>query len=125
MEWRPTLSGYTTTRNCISQSYPYEDAINSMLGFCDEVVVVDSNSTDGTWEWIWELAESHQHREVKCYKSDERVGHTILYDKGIGFTVNDTKEKSFEVCGVFKGNDAVLEMSSCASLGFTLTKINS
>ena len=48
----------------------------------------------------------------------------VLYDKGIGFTVNDTKEKSFEVCGVFKGNDAVLEMSSCASLGFTLAQIN-
>jgi len=60
MEWRPTLSGYTTTRNCISQLYPYEDAINSMLRFCDEVVVVDSHSTDGTWERLQEIASTNE-----------------------------------------------------------------
>jgi len=54
-----------------------------------EVILLDDGSTDGTWEWIWELAESHQHREVKCYKSDERVGHTILYDKGIEIATHD------------------------------------
>jgi hypothetical protein len=35
------LSGYTTTLNCVSQKYPFEQCIRSMLGFCDEVVVVD------------------------------------------------------------------------------------
>ena len=54
-----------------------------------EVILLDDGSTDGTWEWIWKLAESHQHREVKCYKSDERVGHTILYDKGIEIATHD------------------------------------
>lgn len=54
-----------------------------------EVILLDDGSTDGTWEWIWELAKSHQHREVKCYKSDERVGHTILYDKGIEIATHD------------------------------------
>lgn len=54
-----------------------------------EVILLDDGSTDGTWEWIWELAEQHQHREVKAYKSDERVGHTILYDKGIEMATGD------------------------------------
>lgn len=54
-----------------------------------EVILLDDGSTDGTWEWIWQLAESHQHREVKAYKSNERVGHTILYDKGIEMATND------------------------------------
>ena len=54
-----------------------------------EVILLDDGSTDGTWEWIWELAEAHQHREVKSYKSTKRVGHTILYDKGIELATND------------------------------------
>ena len=37
-----------------------------------EVILLDDGSTDDTWEWICELAESHQHREVKVYKSDKK-----------------------------------------------------
>ena len=54
-----------------------------------EVILLDDGSNDGTWEWICELSESHQHREVKAYQSKERVGHTILYDKGIQMATND------------------------------------
>ena len=46
----PTISGYTTTKDCIQQKYPWKECISSMLGFCDEVVVVDGGSSDGTWE---------------------------------------------------------------------------
>ena len=53
-----------------------------------EVILLDDGSTDGTWEWIWELAEARQHKEVKCFRSLERVGHTILYDKGIEMATN-------------------------------------
>jgi glycosyltransferase involved in cell wall biosynthesis len=54
-----------------------------------EVILLDDGSTDGTWDWVWELAESHQQREVKSYRSLKRVGHTILYDKGIELATND------------------------------------
>ena len=53
-----------------------------------EVILLDDGSTDETWNWICELAEAHQHREVKSYRSMERVGHTILYDKGIEMATN-------------------------------------
>ncbi len=49
------ISGYTQTRNCIEQNYPWEESIGSLLGFCDEVVIVDGGSTDGTWERLQEL----------------------------------------------------------------------
>ena len=57
MNYKPTISGYTQTRNCIEQNYPWEQSIKSLLGFCDEVVIVDGGSTDGTWERLLELQQ--------------------------------------------------------------------
>ena len=50
--YHASVSGYTTTRNCIDQGYPWRECITSLLSFCDEVVVVDGGSTDGTWEML-------------------------------------------------------------------------
>lgn len=55
MDYKPTISGYTQTRNCIEQKYPWEQSIKSLLAFCNEVVVVDGGSTDGTWERLLEI----------------------------------------------------------------------
>ena len=57
MNFNPTLSGYTTTLNCIKQGYPFRESIKSLLGFCNEVVIVDGGSSDGTWEEIQEWAK--------------------------------------------------------------------
>jgi len=46
-----------------------------------EVVLLDDGSTDGTWEWI-------QQQDCIKYRSEERIGHTILYDKGIELATN-------------------------------------
>lgn len=48
MEFKPSISGYTTTYNCASQEYPFEQSVQSMLTFCDEVCIVDGGSTDDT-----------------------------------------------------------------------------
>lgn len=48
MAYRPKISGYTTTYNAVKQQYPFEQCINSMLQFCDEVCVIDGGSTDYT-----------------------------------------------------------------------------
>jgi glycosyltransferase involved in cell wall biosynthesis len=55
-----SISGYTTTYNCIENDYPFRECIESMLGFCDEVVIVDAGSTDGTWEELTHLASLHE-----------------------------------------------------------------
>ena len=46
-----------------------------------EVILLDDGSTDGTWEWI-------QQQDCVAYRSEERLGHTILYDKGIELASN-------------------------------------
>tara|TARA_B100000700_G_scaffold66069_1_gene72907 strand:- start:14617 stop:16545 length:1929 start_codon:yes stop_codon:yes gene_type:complete len=74
MGFNPTVSGYTTTKDCLSQNYPFEQSITSLIGFCDQVVVVDGGSTDGTWERLVELAKSHEsllvHREERDWSSN-------------------------------------------------------
>lgn len=54
-----TISGYTTTKDCIQQKYPWKECISSMLGFCDEVIVVDGGSVDGTWEELVTWSKSN------------------------------------------------------------------
>lgn len=56
VDYRPTVSGYTTTYNAAKQAYPFQQCISSMLAFCDEVCVVDGGSTDATWDLLVELA---------------------------------------------------------------------
>lgn len=57
--YKPRISGYTTTYNCTQQDYPFVQCIESMLEFCDEVCVVDGGSTDGTLESLLKLSFAH------------------------------------------------------------------
>ncbi len=65
-----TLSGYATTFNCVKQEYPFEECIKSMLGFCDEVVVVDAGSTDETLAKLGVLQIQHGDGHVTPYSSN-------------------------------------------------------
>ena len=53
----PKISSYCTTFNCVKENFPFEVSIKSALQFSDEVVCVDGNSGDGTWEVLQKMAE--------------------------------------------------------------------
>jgi glycosyltransferase involved in cell wall biosynthesis len=63
-----TISGYTTTYN--AAGYPFEACIKSMLGFCNEVVVVDGCSTDGTLEKLEALAAADDRVKIHQHEFD-------------------------------------------------------
>ena len=77
---KPTISGYTTTKDCISQLYPFEASISSMLGFCDQVVIVDGGSTDGTWERLQEIEKENDKILIFQNKRDWTHQRFAVYD---------------------------------------------
>jgi len=62
MDITSTISAYTTTYNCKSQGYPYEESIKSLINNFDEIVVVDAGSTDGTFERLLELVDDYPNK---------------------------------------------------------------
>jgi len=65
------------------------DSFRKNNGYEHEIVLLDDASTDGTWEWLLEI--SKKDKNVKLYRNDsnERLGHTILYDIGIEMASNE------------------------------------
>ena len=64
IQQQPTLSGYSTTYNCIDQKYPFVESICSLLDVCDEVVVVDGGSSDGTWDVLTDMAADNKKLKI-------------------------------------------------------------
>jgi len=80
MEYRPSISGYTTVLNCIKQEYPFEQCIASMLPFCEEVCVVDGGSTDGTWEKLTKWASKESKLKIKQITRDWNHPRFAVFD---------------------------------------------
>jgi ADP-heptose:LPS heptosyltransferase len=70
VESSPKLVGYTTILNGEEHDFPYMESIRSMLGFCNEVVVLDGGSTDGTYEKLLDLASVQSRLKVEQRKWD-------------------------------------------------------
>ena len=80
MEYRPTISGYTTVYNAAKQGYPFLQSIKSMLEFCDEVCIVDGGSTDGTWETVQEFSSVEPRLKVKRIDRDWNHPRFAVFD---------------------------------------------
>lgn len=75
------ISFIIPSRNNLKYLQQAVQSITDCYGTDHDIVLLDDASTDGTWDWIQSLQGDHF---IK-YKNEgpERVGHTILYDKGV------------------------------------------
>jgi len=75
------ISFIIPSRNNLKYLQQAVASITECYGSAHDIVLLDDASTDGTWEWIQSLEGEHfvKYRN----KGPERVGHTILYDKGV------------------------------------------
>ncbi len=63
---RPTISCFMNIKNGISQGYPFVEAIMSGLDLCEEFVISDGYSIDGTYEVLVKLKKRFP--KIKLYK---------------------------------------------------------
>lgn len=61
------ISGYVCVRNAFKLDYCAELAIKSLLPICDEVLVSDGESDDGTWEFLTTWAELEPKLRIVSY----------------------------------------------------------
>lgn len=71
---RNTIGGNICVRNGNEFDFCWREAIQSLLPVCDEVVVCDGQSTDGTWEDIQEWANIEPKIKTCVYEWKEPSG---------------------------------------------------
>lgn len=80
MNYKPSISGYTTVHNCYQQKYPFIQCIDSLKQFCNEICVVDGGSTDGTWEKLQEMATKDPSIKIKQISRDWNHPRFAVFD---------------------------------------------
>jgi len=75
------ISFIIPSRNNLKYLQQAVQSIHNCYGTQHDIVLLDDASDDGTWEWVQSLQGDH----IIKYRNEgpNRVGHTILYDKGV------------------------------------------
>lgn len=71
-----TIGGFLAVRNGINLDYCFVEAINSMLPICDQIVVSESESTDGTRELLDDWAKREPKLKIVSYPWTDPVKDT-------------------------------------------------
>lgn len=77
------ISFIIPSRNNLKYVQQAYKSIRESNGFHHEIVLLDDASNDGTWEWMQNTSAVDQNVIIYRNEGPERLGHTILYDKGI------------------------------------------
>ncbi len=82
---KPGISAYVPTRNCVEMDYCFVETVTSLLPIADEVVICDSESTDGTLAIIADLIAKHPNVRLVTYSYQPAVADRGWYDRWLNF----------------------------------------
>ena len=85
------ISCLMLTRNLISQGYPFVETILSVIPYCEEMIICEGYSNDGTYEVLRKLEKSYDNKII--LKREKWVGKKDLGDV-FAQILNDAKEES-------------------------------
>ncbi len=81
------ISAFTMVKDAIKQGYPFAESIASALPICDELLVSDGFSTDGTYEMLQKIETLN--KKIKIYQQEWiRKTLTVIADVS-----NDLRKK--------------------------------
>lgn len=70
-----TIGGFSFIRNAFEYDYCLDASINSLLDLCDEVIMVDCESTDGTLEYLYKKASVNNKLKIHHHKWECASGY--------------------------------------------------
>lgn len=70
------ISGFSFIRNALKYDYPIKECIDTLLGLCDEVVIVVAESEDETLSFIKSL--EREHLKIIDSKWNPNLGYNLL-----------------------------------------------
>jgi glycosyltransferase involved in cell wall biosynthesis len=102
------ISGFMIVKDVLKQGYPFVEAVASALPICDEFLISDGYSTDGTYEIIQKIGSINP--KVKVYQDHwlDKKDVTVLAD-----VTNNLRTKcSFEYILSIQANEIIHEQSA-------------
>ena len=93
------ISGFTLVKDALKQGYPFVEAIASALPICDEFLISEGYSTDGTYEVIQRIASLN--KKVKVFRQHWPVAKNRNF---IGERAQHPDSEQYHKCGAFIGD---------------------
>jgi glycosyltransferase involved in cell wall biosynthesis len=102
------ISGFMIVKDVLKQGYPFVEAIASALTICDEFLVSDGYSTDGTYEVLQKIAASNQKVKVHQQQWPARKDVSVLSE-----VTNEVRSKCrYEYILSIQANEIIHEQSA-------------
>lgn len=119
----PTVSGFTVVHNAKRLEYPLEAALESLLPYCDEIIINHALSDDGTDDLLRHFKEKHGKRVrilETTWDAENTRGGNLIRDK----TNEALKECQGDLCFYLQA-DEVLHEEDLPALQSQLHKLAS